>query len=156
MLPGLTIAFSSTPGSPNFNMPCHGNNNQICGGPNALSMFQNLVYVAVSNAQSLAVQSGSNSATYKLSGCYSDCTGVRTLSTYFFYDSAGMTNTKCAAACCARGLNWSGTKYGAECYCGNTDPAAKKVTDGDCSMLCAGSKYEYCGNGNRLTVYKMG
>ena len=64
-----------------------------------------------------------------------------------------MTNEACAAFC--DGLAYFGTQYGAECYCGATLPEeAGEVDVKDCDMLCSGSVLEFCGAGNRLSVYK--
>jgi hypothetical protein len=41
-------------------------------------------------------------------------------------------------------------------YCGNSIAAsAAPANIGDCNQLCAGSAFEYCGNGNRLDVYVL-
>lgn len=42
-----------------------------------------------------------------------------------------------------------------QCYCGNTISLGATLSNvqGDCGMVCSGNKYEYCGAGNRLTMY---
>lgn len=41
-------------------------------------------------------------------------------------------------------------------YCGNGLEAGSVVAPvTDCSMVCAGNPLEYCGNGNRLELYKL-
>lgn len=65
-----------------------------------------------------------------------------------------MTIEMCAASCA--GYTYFGTEYGRECYCGNsfgTGSTVAPVTD--CSFTCGGNAYEYCGAGNRLTVYVL-
>lgn len=84
-----------------------------------------------------------------------------------------MTLETCAAYC-AKYTYW-GVEYGGECklstfstcrkhelmlfigYCGNglnggSIPASNQA---DCSFVCPGNKYEYCGAGNRLEMYKL-
>jgi hypothetical protein len=41
----------------------------------------------------------------------------------------------------------------AQCYCGNTVDWARKVSDSECNMACAGDKTVKCGAGNRNEVY---
>lgn len=62
---------------------------------------------------------------------------------YFRTDLAPITN-------CSR--------YGGECYCGNTIGTGSVLATAqtDCSFICPGSRYEYCGAGNRLEMYKLG
>lgn len=151
---GNIIASSSTAGSKNCNMPCYGNSSQICGGPNAISMFQNLKYVDAGNKAT--VTAGGKSWSY--SGCWTDSPSNRALGAYAFTNSTGMSIEVCATACAQRGYSWMGTEYAAECYCGTSaGPAngAAKVADTDCTMRCAGDNSEWCGAGNRLTVYKL-
>lgn len=47
-----------------------------------------------------------------------------------------------------------GVEYARECYCGNSFAAGSTQAPAtDCSMACTGNKFEYCGAGNRLSVY---
>jgi hypothetical protein len=42
-------------------------------------------------------------------------------------------------------------------YCGNSFGAGSiSAPDSDCSFPCASNQFEYCGAGNRLSVYKLG
>jgi hypothetical protein len=41
-------------------------------------------------------------------------------------------------------------------YCGNALATTSNATaNSDCSMVCAGNVYEYCGAGNRLSTYQL-
>ncbi len=63
-----------------------------------------------------------------------------------------MTLETCMTNC--TGFNYWGTEYGRECYCGNSiAPSSSKAADGDCSMVCGGNSFEYCGSGGRLELY---
>lgn len=147
---GNYIASSSTSGSTNCNMPCYGNNSQICGGSSAISMFQNMKYVDGSNKPTVL------NGAWSYQGCYTDSSS-RSLGAYSFSNSTGMSIEMCATTCAQKGFNWMGSEYAAECYCGASAPAngAVKVADTDCAMRCAGDASEWCGAGNRLTVYSL-
>lgn len=148
---GNTISSSSGPGSVDCNMPCYGNSSQICGGPNALSMFQNTKYIEVTNKA--AILGGA----WSYQGCYTDSPSSRSMQGYSFANSTGMSVEMCAQTCAQKGFSWMGTEYASECYCGWNGPVngAAKVADTDCAMRCAGDTSEWCGAGNRLTVYKL-
>ncbi len=63
-----------------------------------------------------------------------------------------MTLEACQAFCSA--YQYFGVEYSRECYCGdsfNTGSVAAPATD--CSMTCMGAPFEYCGAGDRLSVY---
>lgn len=154
---GNTIASSASDGA-SCNMKCSGNGSQDCGGPNAISMFRNKAFVVASNEQLVSVSNTSATASYNYAGCYTDAAGTqRTLTDYWFAD-ASMTVEMCLTTCFSRGFSWAGTEYAAECYCGS-DGISNGATvapggDGDCSMRCAGQPSEWCGAGNRITVYQ--
>ncbi len=41
-------------------------------------------------------------------------------------------------------------------YCGNSlNAGSVEAPVTDCSMVCAGDAFSYCGNGNRLELYKL-
>lgn len=63
-----------------------------------------------------------------------------------------MTLEKCAETC--SGFKYFGAEYGRECYCGNEFGAGSEEADAaDCGMACAGDAKEFCGAGDRLSVY---
>lgn len=63
-----------------------------------------------------------------------------------------MTLAACQAYCSA--YTYFGVEYARECYCGNSfGTGSTLVADSDCSMTCAGEAAEFCGAGNRLSVY---
>lgn len=66
-----------------------------------------------------------------------------------------MTLESCAAFC--SGYTYFGVEYARECYCGNSFGAGSVVAPAtDCNFPCAGNSTEYCGAGNRLSVYAIG
>lgn len=60
------------------------------------------------------------------------------------YDMAGIS--------LCRAYSYAGLAYGAECYCGNTLPAAAAKPE-ECNSECKGEKGSVCGGVNRLSVY---
>jgi hypothetical protein len=66
-----------------------------------------------------------------------------------------MTLQQCAEFCA--GYDYFGVEYMWECYCGNTfEGGSVKKEDADCNMLCGGEQCNFCGAGNRLSVYMAG
>ena len=91
---------------------------------------------------------------YTFQGCYTEGDGVRALTGAFSYNYTAMTLERCASAC--TGYSFWGVEYGGECYCGNTLAASSTLaTLSDCSFVCPGNAYEYCGAGNRLELYLL-
>ncbi|KAI0909694.1 WSC domain-containing protein [Ustulina deusta] len=94
-------------------------------------------------------------ADYNWYGCQTEATNTRALNSYNYADD-GMTLDSCEAFCSAKGTTFFGTEYGRECYCGNVFRSGSvSVPASDCSQLCAGNPSQYCGNGNRLSVYVL-
>ncbi len=92
-------------------------------------------------------------ANYKYLGCYTESVGVRALSPGATAADT-MTVESCYTYCSALGYTYFGLEYARECYCGNAiATGATPAPAGDCSLVCMGNKYEYCGAGNRLTMY---
>ena len=83
--------------------------------------------------------------------CMTEGTGVRAL-TGAFLGGSSMTVETCATFCSS--YDFFGLEYAQECFCGNsfsTGSVAAPITD--CNMLCLGDSSQYCGAGNRLSVY---
>ncbi|OTA99570.1 putative glyoxal oxidase [Hypoxylon sp. CI-4A] len=90
---------------------------------------------------------------YNWYGCQTEATNIRALSLYTYADDA-MTLDTCLTFCSGKGTTYFGVEYARECYCGNKfETGSVEAPASDCSMLCSGDQYEYCGSGNRLSVY---
>ncbi|EKM51991.1 uncharacterized protein PHACADRAFT_262441, partial [Phanerochaete carnosa HHB-10118-sp] len=64
---------------------------------------------------------------------------------------------ECAALCGNQDYSYAGVEYGDECYCGTgyVDGVMPPTANlSDCSMLCSGGYYWYCGGSWRMQVYK--
>uniref|UniRef100_A0A8D2QGX9 WSC domain containing 1 n=1 Tax=Zonotrichia albicollis TaxID=44394 RepID=A0A8D2QGX9_ZONAL len=87
-------------------------------------------------------------------GCFTHDSRERTLKGAVFYDLRKMTVGHCQEACAERAYSYAGLAFGAECYCGNTLPAAAAKAE-ECSSECKGEKGSVCGGLNRLSVYSV-
>ncbi|KAK3329358.1 glyoxal oxidase-like protein [Apodospora peruviana] len=88
---------------------------------------------------------------YNFYECRSEGTAARAL-TGATYASDEMTLQSCRAFCSA--YTYFGVEYARECYCGNSFSAgAVTRPTSECSMTCAANPFQYCGAGNRLSVY---
>lgn len=127
-------------------MACTGNPYEYCGAGNRLELY----YSNTTNGPTQPATVGTTKK-WTWEGCHTEATNARALAGAAS-SGADMTLEKCAAAC--DGFKYFGTEYGQECYCGNSFGTGSQVADaGDCSMTCAGNSKEFCGAGNRLSVY---
>lgn len=128
------------------NMPCGGDPFSYCGGRSRLELYINPDNIGGTPEQPLAA------GDFSFMGCYTDGEpGVRTLDGR---STSGddMTNEVCAEFC--KEYEYFGTEYGGECYCGDEiAESGEEVERKECGMLCEGSVMEYCGAGNRLSLY---
>ncbi|AEO70370.1 glyoxal oxidase-like protein [Thermothielavioides terrestris NRRL 8126] len=167
---GNTIANGGAPATSGCSMTCNGNSSELCGGPNRLNVYnyQNQYSasstptatlpgntdVAVSTTPAATPTGPSQPATvgnYVWNGCRTEATNIRALSDATFAADT-MTLEACQSFCSA--YTYFGTEYARECYCGNSFNAGSvPAPDTDCNFPCAGDGSEYCGAGNRLSVY---
>ncbi|KAE9379342.1 WSC-domain-containing protein [Stipitochalara longipes BDJ] len=143
---GNTLGTSTTATDGRCNMACGGSATEICGGPGGLSLYK----------FSAALPSATASAplpAYTYVGCQSDSPTARTL-LQLVVTSPAMTVELCTSFCA--GYAYFGIEYSDECYCGNTlEGGSGIVTDGRCSMTCAGNTTEICGGSNGLSLYQL-
>ncbi|KAK3075865.1 hypothetical protein LTR53_000438 [Teratosphaeriaceae sp. CCFEE 6253] len=118
-------------------MSCNGDQDETCGGPNGLSLYQLTGWYDV--------------------GCWNDTVGSRSLR-YQQYGIASVNVQTCTAACKKAGYSLAGVEYGSECYC---DKAPQNyggpAVDGSvgCNMPCQGRPDQVCGGPGRLNVYQF-
>ncbi|KAI1166949.1 WSC domain-containing protein [Nemania serpens] len=92
---------------------------------------------------------------YNWYGCRTEATGTRALDEFSYADD-DMTLDSCLDFCSTKGTAFFGTEYGRECYCGSTlQRGSVSAPASDCSRPCGGDPLQYCGNGNRLSVYLL-
>ncbi|GKT42002.1 WSC domain-containing protein [Colletotrichum spaethianum] len=91
---------------------------------------------------------------WKWYGCQTEATNARALNAKTFA-SDDMTLEKCADFC--TGNTYFGVEYSRECWCGNSFTAGSvPAPASQCGMKCMGNQLQYCGDGNRLSVYTIG
>ncbi len=133
------------PRSADCNMICTGNQYEYCGAGNRLSLYTANVTVPAGPSQPATVSG------WSFSNCYTEGVGTRALAGAQYADDK-MTLESCAAFC--SGFSHFGVEYARECYCGNQLEGTPSVApQSDCSFTCSGNSSEYCGAGNRLSVY---
>jgi hypothetical protein len=124
---------------------CAGNAAQKCGGSRRLSLYQNPTFSGPSQSDIIGG--------YAFDGCVTDSVALRTLSGRLLRSDT-MTLETCATFCA--GSTYFGAEFGTECFCGNALAAgATTVATSDCSKVCAGDATQFCGNGDRLSLYKL-
>lgn len=133
--------------SSNCNMACNGIPSQICGGPNALSVYAYPHNILNTNTAS----SFSYKHNWKALGCYADKVN-RTLPLKVLADDT-MTVHVCLNACLHVNDSYAGLEYGRECWCGSE--LQKPDTSNDCNMPCLGNSTEICGGNWALSLYHL-
>ncbi|TDL23452.1 hypothetical protein BD410DRAFT_838937 [Rickenella mellea] len=143
------LAGSAAAAAGDCNMPCKGNANEPCGGPNRLNLFYSGVAPSSGPVTPLSV------GQWLSQGCYTDNVNARTLPTQMGVNGNVSVET-CVQACGANNFTIAGVEYAQECYCGNSfQNGGVPATDGGCTMTCVGNSTEYCGGPNRLNVYEL-
>jgi hypothetical protein len=138
-------------GDAGCNMACYGDENEICGGSNRLSLYSYYAGPASTTSTGPVVKATVGPYTYL--GCQIDSVEARVLdSSTEALDT--MTLETCQTFC--GGSTYFGLEYGRECWCGDSFVNPTTVApDSDCSSLCAGDSSELCGAGYRLSVYHL-
>jgi len=136
-------------------MTCGGNQNEICGAGNRLSVYSNstITVLPVPVAQNTSLP-----GSWAYQGCYSDNgAGGRALP-YQIILPQNNSAANCITQCSAFGYMYGGMEYGRECYCGDASDlsaaGSTQMPESDCGTVCTGNATYYCGGGNRLSLYK--
>lgn len=140
------------------NMPCNGNNAQICGGPNRLSLFTLGNNPPTAPSTTKTTSAAPTTTAWTPMGCFGDDTNQRSLSQRVAV-AGGLSIEACQAACKAAGYPIAGVEYSQECYCDSViRNGGATATDGNaqCTMTCNGNPSQTCGGPNRLNMYKYG
>ena len=131
---------------------CSGNSTEICGGASRLTVYKANAAIAPVMPSVVA-----GNKEFKYYNCVNELSNARALGN-LLQASDDMTIEKCLGL--ATGTKYAGVEYGRECWADSTlNSAATNATTAQgasvpaCGMTCGGSKGEYCGDQNRLTVY---
>ncbi|KAG8842004.1 hypothetical protein FRC20_004683, partial [Serendipita sp. 405] len=134
------------------NMPCSGDTNQMCGGPDAINIY-------VKNSFQYTTGPASPLPSYKTftnPRCWRDSSSSRifTAGPSQPIPANEMTVQKCIDGCAVLGYESAGLEYGRECYCGYAFTPLADMTDiNECNMPCLGDASEFCGGPDRLLIY---
>ncbi|KAF8799941.1 WSC-domain-containing protein [Phlegmacium glaucopus] len=143
--------------SSSCNMPCTGNPDEICGGSNAINIFQNSAATGIPPPPPPPPSTGTivqTAGTYQYQGCYQDAVnGAPRSLQHQLTVSGGVTAESCTSACKASGFVIAGLEFGQECWCDTYMALAVLTPDTDCAMTCVANDMELCGAGNRLAIY---
>jgi hypothetical protein len=127
-------------------MPCAGNANEICGGPNAINYYVDADIIPPT------VELPAGWSTY---GVVSEGSNGRILPVQI-YSSNDNTVEGCANACNNAGYKIAGTEYSSECFCGNAFVSSANggqlVDDSAAFMACSGNLAQKCGGPSILSV----
>ncbi|KAJ7212679.1 hypothetical protein GGX14DRAFT_621058 [Mycena pura] len=133
------------PQSPECILPCAGDSDEICGGPESLSLYQNAgIPFTVGNGS--VVQSY---GLWQLWECIEENGRLLPHGPKVPIPSDQMTVERCADGCAAAGWTTAGLERGWQCFCGNITqpfPSGWESTSGfECNLPCLGNAQELCG-----------
>jgi hypothetical protein len=135
------------------NMACSGNANEICGGPNRMSIYAIGPITIFQPPTALTTGLPTN---WQYQGCVTDSGASRTLP-YQNILTNNNTAQACITLCQTFGYSAAGVEYSDECYCGDqSDFAASGSTTApstDCSFTCSGDPHQLCGGPLRMSYY---
>ncbi|KAF2209576.1 hypothetical protein CERZMDRAFT_70063 [Cercospora zeae-maydis SCOH1-5] len=146
-------------GDAQCNMPCSGNKDQICGGPDRLNVFSfnntDVPTTTIRTATGTGTATATGTSDY--AGCYTDTNATGRSVSNRQPDDPNMTIESCISVCSSQGFRVAGMQFARECYCDNfLRNSPSLVDDDECNMPCVGNENEDCGAGGRNSVYTNG
>jgi hypothetical protein len=142
----------------NCNYGCAGNVGEICGGQDIsgglsmISLFADSTRFDGNTTENVGPYVNPGALGFSSQGCWTDTGNPRSLPIRM--NPTNQTIDSCLQAC--QGYQYAGMEYGGECYCGNNLIAGASAPILDCAMPCNDNGSEYCGAGNRLSLYSFG
>ena len=93
-------------------------------------------------------------------GCFKDIGGSDNLAQHdlngYWFKSSSMSNTLCANTCRSRGFPYAGSRFGNQCYCGDSFGKFDEADDPNaCHYGCDGARGEICGGLGVNSVYSL-
>ncbi|PSN72640.1 WSC-domain-containing protein [Corynespora cassiicola Philippines] len=165
------------------NMACNGNQTEMCGGPDRLTVYRFITGEDEEPSSSTTVgptatptptdepvdptetptATRTNTATatatglpegWAYKGCWVDGPGFRIMANQQ-PDSQQLTIASCSNACFDAGYTIAGMEYSYQCFCDNIIRQGGELAsdDSQCGMACAGNADEKCGGPDRLSVW---
>ena len=165
-------------GEAQCNMVCNGNQQEYCGGPNRLNLYEAGAAPATTEPATTepattepatttrpARETTTTEATgatglpagWSYKGCWVDNANGRILVSGNPIDP-DLTVEKCIATCRGKGYSVAGMEYSSECFCGNAiiQGGEEASSESDCNMNCGGNANQKCGGPNRMSIYADG
>ncbi|TBU26664.1 hypothetical protein BD311DRAFT_666990 [Dichomitus squalens] len=148
------------------NMACAGNSTELCGGPNALNVYNFTGTITGTPGAPVGGGGGGGTGpvlvnpvtsglpgTWTYAACYVDNANGRVFANQN-PDDQNLTVESCVASCASQNFTLAGLEFGVQCFCGDTLIDGAVVGDPTtCNMACGGNTQEACGGPNRLSVY---
>ncbi|OLN89009.1 WSC domain-containing protein-like protein 5 [Colletotrichum chlorophyti] len=126
------------------NLPCTADHSQLCGGRDAINIYQ----TTVPQQGPSTINDG-----WKSKSCYTDSPSGRTLS-FKVPDFSSFSAAQCVSKCFGSGYRYAGLEFGCECFCGNTLDNNNSPASSGCDMACAGNRADTCGGSGRINIYE--
>eukprot|EP00904_Undaria_pinnatifida_P007443 jgi/Undpi1/3829/HiC_scaffold_16.g07198.m1 len=137
---------------------CTGDSSQICGGTNAIFVYEygETTITPTPQATTPTPQATTPTATgeadYEALDCYADLASPRVLTDGVQKGLADLTPEVCAELCA--GNTYFGLQYGTECWCGGADTDIDANGLGVCDMPCTGDPDVDCGGFFAFNAYQ--
>ncbi|CAM9784272.1 unnamed protein product [Pylaiella littoralis] len=131
-------------------MDCVGTEGEICGGNDAITVYE-IEPIVVPTPAPETVGGGDD---YFSLGCAADSKSARVMEVGPIAESP-MSAEICLGICLALDPTYThfGTEYGDQCFC--TGDLGTTSDSSACTMDCAGTEGEICGGNDAITVYEI-
>lgn len=159
--------------SSNCHMPCSGMPGTICGGPGALSLYQNPSLAAVQTSVAASTATIDSAVTTPVESTVTAAPAIELPSGWSVASSAcihevggralngastasgSMTIPICIDFCESKGFQYAGIEYAGECYCGNdfVNGASLSYISEQCTMKCSGDSSTICGGPDAISLW---
>ncbi|XP_071946552.1 sialate:O-sulfotransferase 2-like [Antedon mediterranea] len=148
-------------------LKCSGDESQVCGGPNAVSIYE--IMASERQPQRKQFSRDNSKSGYKsltqspgLADDFMICM-VRPVEETFLrngqmFEDSGMTIQKCKDYCYRKELPIAALARGNECHCGHLTEKVNlrdgKVETRLCDTACPGKSDQFCGGQDKISIYK--
>lgn len=139
--------------SPKCTYKCSGNDQQICGGAGANSVYS-IEDISMVHLGCFEDRMHVDPHTYSIDDENRTSTPVagRDLTGFFIYDRYSMTVEACYNICKKRGFKYVGLQFSISCFCGDDQ---RYGISNKCTYKCSGNDQEICGGAGANSVYKI-
>jgi hypothetical protein len=138
-------------------MACAGNSTEICGGSNAINIYNSTTPASTGTGGPAKGVNATEILPFTYQGCYTDNNASGRALMYQQPDNTSMTVESCISVCSGLGYTIAGMEYSKQCFCDNYIRYSPSVlADGKCNMPCSGNSGEMCGAGNIVSIYSNG